>query len=91
MNPGSVRENRREPRRAANGEVRIWLAIPQMLEVKGQLVDLSVSGFRMAHDCAVLEAGQIVEFSHSETAGRARVIWNRIAGARVETGFLVEA
>lgn len=91
MNPSLGRENRREPRRAANGEVRIWMAIPQLLEVKGQLVDLSGSGFRMAHDCAVLEAGQIVEFSHSETAGRARVIWNRIAGARVETGFLVEA
>ena len=54
-------------------------------------MDVSASGFRMTHEYAALEAGQIVEFSHIEAAGRARVVWTRIADARVETGFLVVA
>jgi hypothetical protein len=91
MNPMLRRENRREPRRAADGEVRVWFGLPRPLEIQGRLVDVSSSGFRMAHGYAALEAGQTVEFSHLEATGRARVVWTRIAGARVESGFLVEA
>jgi hypothetical protein len=85
----ATHENRREPRRSAEGAVRVWFQDPQRLEIQGRLVDLSSSGFRMAHEFEGLPAGQVVEFSHPEAAGRARVIWNRIANARVETGFLV--
>lgn len=84
-------DKRKEPRRAADGAVRVWFNGPRPLEIQGRLVDLSASGFRMAHAYAALEAGQRVEFSHIEASGRARVVWNRISGARVETGFLVEA
>lgn len=83
------RDNRREPRRSAEGSVRVWFQNPERLEIQGRLVDLSSSGFRVAHKYAGLPAGQIVEFSHPEAAGRARVIWNRISNAHVETGFLV--
>ena len=76
MNP-AVRENRREQRRAVEGPVRVWFQNPQRLEIHGQLKDLSSAGFRMVHDYAPL------------SAGRARVMWNRISGAHVETGFLV--
>jgi hypothetical protein len=82
-------DNRREPRRSAEGAVRVWFQNPQRQEINGSLVDISSSGFRMAHEYAALSAGQIVEFAHLEAAGRARVIWNRISNARVETGFLV--
>jgi PilZ domain len=91
MNAAPRPESRREPRRPADGEVRVRLENPHRHEVQGRLVDVSLSGFRMAHAYAALEAGQIVEFSHIEAAGRARVVWNRIADARVETGFLVVA
>jgi hypothetical protein len=91
MNPALRQDKRREPRRAADGEVRVWFDGPRPLEIHGRLVDLSASGFRMAHSYVALEAGQTVEFSHLEATGRARVVWNRVAGARVETGFLVEA
>ena len=91
MNPTLRRENRKEPRRSANGQVRVWVEEPQRLEIQGQLVDVSASGFRMSHDFAALETGQIVEFSHFENAGRARVVWNRISGQQVETGFLLQA
>ncbi len=89
MNPALHRDSRKEARRAADGEVRVRFENPHRREIQGRLVDVSVSGFRMAHEYAALEAGQIVEFSHIEAAGRARVVWNRIADARVETGFLV--
>jgi hypothetical protein len=91
MNPALRREGRKEPRRPVEGEVRVRFENPQRREIQGRLVDLSASGFRMAHEYAALEAGQIVEFSHIEARGRARVVWNRIADARVETGFVVVA
>jgi hypothetical protein len=85
----STREQRREPRRAADGAVRVWFDDPQPFEIQGRLMDVSKSGFRMSHDCAALPAGRIVEFLHVEAGGRARVVWNRIVDGRVETGFFV--
>lgn len=90
MNPTLRYENRREPRRAADGDVRIRFGLPRPQEIQGKLVDVSAGGFRMAHNYAALEAGQTVEFSHDEASGFARVVWTRIAGPRVESGFLVE-
>ena len=89
MNPALHRDSRKEPRRPVNGEVRVLFENPHPREIHGRLVDVSVSGFRMAHEYTALETGQMVEFSHIEAAGRARVVWNRIADAHVETGFLV--
>jgi hypothetical protein len=83
---GLAHEQRKEPRRAAKGQVTVR---GSRGEVPGQLVDVSLSGFRMAHGDATLEPGQVLEFSHSEAAGKARVIWNRIVEQRVETGFLI--
>jgi len=82
-------EKRREARREASGAVHIRWSEPKPIEIEGQLMDVSLGGFRMSHDFVSLEAGQIVNFSHVEAKGRARVIWNRIVGNRVETGFLI--
>ena len=84
-------EKRREPRREASGVVHVRLSDPKILDIEGRLIDVSPGGFRMAHHFASLAAGQVVEFSHIEAKGRARVIWNRILAERVETGFLVVA
>jgi hypothetical protein len=84
-----VREMRREVRRPAEGAVRIRYTNPRTVEVEGRLVDVSLSGFRMAHGCVTLAAGQMVEFMHTEASGKARVMWNRVVEQRVETGFLV--
>ncbi len=85
----SISEKRREHRREASGLVRVRFSDPQPQDVEGRLMDVSSSGFRMAHGYAPLAAGQIVEFAHLEATGRARVIWNRIVEGKVETGFLV--
>jgi len=52
-------------------------------------VDVSDSGFRMAHQCAGLTAGQYVQFAHVEARGRARVVWTRIVNHAIESGFVV--
>jgi hypothetical protein len=62
---------------------------PEPLAIDGKLMDVSSSGFRMAHDCSSLRSGQLVEFTHLEAKGQAQVIWTRILGEGVETGFLV--
>ena len=62
---------------------------PKPFVIHGKLVDVSGSGFRMAHECSSLESGQVVEFSHGYAAGQAKVVWNRILAQKVETGFLL--
>jgi hypothetical protein len=92
MNAAQARvseDSRREPRRQASGAVYVTFEDPRKQEIRGQLIDVSVSGFRMAHAFASLEAGQLVEYSYTEAAGQARVVWNRITNGRVETGFVV--
>ena len=82
-------EQRREPRCAAVGEV-IFQFGDAPKEVQGRLVDRSTTGFRAEHDSAELTCGQLVEFRFEASAKRvARVVWTRIAGGRVETGFLI--
>ena len=84
-----IREKRRESRRQADGTVRVEFLNPRLEQIQGHLMDISPSGFRMAHEYTSLATGQVVEFAHSQTKGRARVMWNRILDASVETGFLV--
>jgi hypothetical protein len=87
VNAALASDQRREPRRPASGAVRV---ITARGPVDGRLVDVSYSGFRMAHGSAPLEPGQVLEFRHGGASGRARVIWNRIAAGRTETGFFIE-
>jgi PilZ domain len=82
-------EHRREPRRSASGPIVVRFGQEQAFEVQGHLLDVSASGFRMLHQCTTLETGQVVEFSHPEASGTARVVWNRIVDRMVETGFFV--
>ena len=85
----TVTDKRRELRRATHGAVMVRLENPQPFAIHGRLVEVSDQGFRMAHECRSLEVGQVVDFSHSEAVGKARVMWNRITAARVESGFLI--
>jgi hypothetical protein len=87
----AIHEKRREMRQPAEGPVLVRFADPQPLEILGELMDVSPSGFRMAHANQSLHSGQVVEFSHSLAVGAARVMWNRIVDQRVETGFLIVA
>ena len=82
-------DRRSERRYRGHGSLRLVFDDPAKQEVVGRLVDYSKNGFRAVHAYAALHSGQIVEFQHSVAVGKARVMWNRIAGDCVETGFLV--
>lgn len=59
-------------------------------EVRGQLLDRSANGFRAEHRSPGLTCGQVVEFRlPASVTGRARVVWTRIAGEHVESGFFI--
>ena len=88
MNP-SIAEQRRETRRRGHGSVLVRSESPGSRNIQGRLVDVSDSGFRMAHDCSALTAGQYVAFAHVEAKGRARVVWTRILDDSVESGFVL--
>jgi hypothetical protein len=87
-------EQRRDVRLAAGGEIRFRLDdrgsdVPAR-DVEGRLLDRSAGGFRAEHDCRELGCGQIVRYrSKASGKGRARVVWTRILGDRVESGFLI--
>lgn len=88
MNP-LVAEQRRETRRRGRGNVLVRPESPGSRDIQGRLVDVSASGFRMAHHCSALTAGQYVTFAHVEARGRARVVWTRILDDSAESGFVV--
>lgn len=83
-------QNRRfEKRLEAEGEVLLSFDDPLHREVRAVLTDDSKSGFRAKHDYTNLETGQVIRFERPVASGRAKVVWNRISGGQVETGFLV--
>jgi hypothetical protein len=88
MNP-SIAEQRRETRRLGHGNVLVRSENPGSRDIQGRLMDVSAGGFRMAHDCSALTAGQFVGFAHAEAKGQARVVWTRILNDSVESGFVV--
>jgi len=85
----SAADRRSEQRHPADGPMKLFFDDPAPLEITGRLLDYSKSGFRALHTYAALHTGQIVNFQHIVAAGQARVMWNRIADDRVESGFLI--
>jgi hypothetical protein len=85
----SAADRRSERRHPADGHLKLSFDDPSPREVNGRLLDYSNSGFRAIHTYAELHTGQVVDFQHVVTAGKARVMWNRIADDRVESGFLI--
>ena len=83
-----LRDRRKEPRAPAQGVVQLTL-VDTALNVPATLLDVSPSGFRALHRQLNLENGQIVQFCHATARGRARVMWNRITGSEVQSGFLI--
>jgi hypothetical protein len=85
----SAADRRSERRHAADGHLKFSFNDPSPQEVTGRLLDYSKSGFRASHSYAALHTGQVVDFQHMIAVGQARVMWNRIANDRVESGFLI--
>jgi hypothetical protein len=85
----SYQEKRREARLPASGRVTFHIAGENGQSVQGALIDVSPHGFRAAHTYPRLSTGQEIWFEYEGARGRARVIWTRIMGTEVQSGFLV--
>jgi hypothetical protein len=82
-------DRRAEPRRPADGAVMLRPEGLMSAPVPGRLVDVAGAGFRARHSAKALVSGQIVEFEFEGAEGHARVVWTRILGESVESGFLI--
>ena len=82
-------ERRRGERYPADGEVVLILRDPGTIEIRGRLADISPEGFRASHRHVALCTGQLVSFHHEFADGLAKVVWNRVLGDRVESGFFI--
>ena len=91
---GECSEQRGEGRKSVEGAISLLLAgmgaKAGPSEVHGRLVDHSANGFRVEHTFAGLSCGQMVQCRFDDSSPRtARVVWTRIHGERVESGFFV--
>src|SRR5438552_12100744 len=88
---GHQEERRRNPRREVQGVIflKILKSDLHCAPIRAFLIDLSASGFRASHTSKELCSGQEVAFCHAAEKGRAKVVWTRIVGQSVESGFLV--
>lgn len=83
-------DRRVEHREPADGIVELRFVNGGAEAHTGQLVDISENGFRAIHDFERLQSGDVVVFNLPGRSGRARVVWNRHLGHRVESGFWME-
>ncbi len=81
-------ERRSEPRRRSAGDVTLWPESGMSAAIRAELVDESRHGFRVRHGSPGITPGQTVSFEAPGTAGRARVVWTRMFGGQVESGFV---
>jgi hypothetical protein len=87
----SIHDDRRaETRRTEPGDVTLWLN-GSALTVPGHLIDVAKSSFRARHNAPTLRPSHIVEFELAGVSGHARVVWTRVLGDQVESGFLILA
>jgi len=89
MSALSFPERRRVPRASASGRVELWLDDPVPLTVNAELTELSVMGFRAAHQCTHLDPGIEVRYQREGASGRARVIWTHVLDGHRVSGFLL--
>jgi len=80
-------ERRKEPRTAASGEVTLHLG--GSVTIRGELLDVSPSGFRIRHQSNELKPGMEVEVQYPWGQVRARIMWARELKGIRESGFYI--
>lgn len=80
-------ERRCELRQAANGKVELELETSRPRVIVGELVETSISGFRVRHEDMELVTGDKVRYTHPGGTGAAMVMWTRVYQGWVETGL----
>jgi|HubBroStandDraft_6_1064221.scaffolds.fasta_scaffold370612_3 hypothetical protein len=91
LDPRGAQENldkRTEPRFVCRGKVLLNLRSGGA-ELKGELIDMSANGFRVAFTHPAPATGTEVEFNHQFFHGRARIMWTLEEEHRFEAGCVV--
>ncbi len=84
----STVERRREERKRATGEVTICVNQGQTV-LRGEMVDVSLSGFRMRYQGEPLDAGSEVEVTYPWGTVKARIMWLHVIAGWCDVGFLI--
>jgi hypothetical protein len=89
--PDHKEERRRNPRHEVQGVIFLKILNSDLhsAPIRAFLIDLSASGFCASHTSKELCSGQEVAFCHDAGKGMATVVWTRIDGQSVESGFLI--
>jgi hypothetical protein len=82
-----LEDRRTETRFPADEDVRVRPEGLMSISVPGRLLDVAASGFRVRHKSRSLVSGLTVHFEFPGAEGMARVMWTRILGDIVESGF----
>src|SRR5712691_8897081 len=88
--PGQKQERRTEPRRKAEGLVFLTARTSgtPALVISAFLMNLSESGFCASYTSKELSPGREVAFCHDGGLGVAKVVWTRVLGQEVQSGFV---
>jgi len=85
----TVQDRRREPRHSVNIEIVLFLPTPQLITIRGRVIDRSTTGFRVSHMYPALTSGQVIHCRLDGAELSVRVVWNRILDEEMESGFLI--
>ena len=83
---GWPRRRNPEKRTAVTNHIRLHVTGSEVRFIRGTLIDVSPSGFRVRHNSRNLQPGAIV---HAWGIVGARTIWTKISGTLVESGFML--
>lgn len=84
-----TRDRRETTRTATVGGVEISFDFPAPTVIEAELVETSVTGFRVVHDSKALEPGLEVRYQAPRASGRARVVWTHVLEGRRVSGLAV--
>jgi RNA polymerase sigma-70 factor, ECF subfamily len=86
---GAIPAMGKDERHPVSGTITLLLENPA-LNIAGELKDVSLSGFRVEHCCALLTPGCVGRIRYANLEKKVRVMWVRHLGGRIETGLLYE-
>ncbi len=86
--PRAGLDRRREERQPAKGRVVVRLDQGKTI-IRGEMMDVSSSGFRIRYRGEALSAGSEVDISYPWGEVRASIVWVRRENGWTEVGFLI--
>jgi hypothetical protein len=87
--PTNIAERRRFTRFPRSELVQISFENPTLVTVEAELVEMSATGFRIAHESRELISGMDVSLRRDKVSNRARVVWSHLLNGRRVAGCVL--